>query len=67
MKYRFRILEFLLEAGYLFNPGKPLHAEGDSKLVLLNAKGDVVKPDWSGYRFGVGVGIDLYGLGKVLK
>lgn len=63
LSWQYRFIELMADAGYLLNPGKGLEAEGNSG-QLLDPSGDKVKPDWSGYRLGLGAGINLNGFKK---
>jgi hypothetical protein len=59
--YRLNSFEFEINAAYLLQFGDgTFYNESDSKLMLLNSKtGAPVKPEWSGFKIGVGINFVL--------
>lgn len=60
--WQYRFVELTADAGYLFNPGQSLRKDGKTDQQFYNSRGEALKPDWSGYRLGAGLGINLNGL-----
>jgi hypothetical protein len=59
--YRWNFLEFEINAAYLlqFGDGK-FYNESDRKLMLFNSTTGVpVKPEWNGFKVGVGINFIL--------
>ena len=60
--WQFRFIEVMAEAGYLIYTGKGLQEKNGDK--LLNKRGEEINPNWSGYRLGLGLGININGSPK---
>lgn len=57
--WRYRFVELMADAGYLLYTGNGLQEKNGNP--LLNNRGEEIKPDWSGYRLGLGLGINING------